>query len=501
MSDRKRKASDSEEPACVLCGREDVDPDICGRTFEQYGFVVHEFCLMFAHIDFEDSPTPEGNMGIPLFTIMHKVKQANQKQCCVCGERGAAITCASRGCERSFHLPCAADGECITQFFGQHRSFCWEHRPQQAIQEAPAEDTTCVICIETVGDRLSYHTLVCPACTHAWFHRGCIQRQALNTGTLLFQCPSCRNDTLFCTEMSTMGIQIPARIPEWVDEFDPSLLQRHRRCDASTCLNPGGREQSQRGGPWQLVLCRSCAAEGTHRQCSDLSTRRTAWECDSCAGLGTAASTISELAGPSTSNRDGLGPSHNPQEHEDSRPGPASQAALGPSHSSQLPELSSSTSEPQTEQGTMRSPFPDHQDTSEQRQDGRGRRRTPAPSAESSSHPSTRRGTSQSSREATAAARRRRPRQRGTSRIRSRSPLQGRAPSSQSRTRRPRGSRPTPAPAAHNRTPSTTRRATRRSLRASLRSNTGEGPRQPGEARTRRRSSVARRATNVRRRP
>ena len=55
------------------------------------------------------------------------------------------------------------------------RSFCWEHRPQQATQEAPAEGTICLICLEPVGDSLSYHTMVCPACKHVWFHRGCIQ--------------------------------------------------------------------------------------------------------------------------------------------------------------------------------------------------------------------------------------------------------------------------------------------------------------------------------------
>ena len=43
------------------------------------------------------------------------------QQCCVCGERGAAITCAQGGCERSFHLPCAKDGQCVTQFFREHR--------------------------------------------------------------------------------------------------------------------------------------------------------------------------------------------------------------------------------------------------------------------------------------------------------------------------------------------------------------------------------------------
>ena len=43
------------------------------------------------------------------------------QQCFVCGERGAAITCAESGCERSFHLPCAMDGECVTHFFGPRR--------------------------------------------------------------------------------------------------------------------------------------------------------------------------------------------------------------------------------------------------------------------------------------------------------------------------------------------------------------------------------------------
>ena len=39
--------------------------------------------------------------------------------------------------------------------------------------------------------------------------------------------------------------------------------------------------------PWQLLLCRSCAAEGTHRRCSNLGNNTHTWECDSCAGVGT----------------------------------------------------------------------------------------------------------------------------------------------------------------------------------------------------------------------
>ena len=41
--------------------------------------------------------------------------------CFVCGKRGATITCAESGCNRSFHLPCASKGDCITQYFGEFR--------------------------------------------------------------------------------------------------------------------------------------------------------------------------------------------------------------------------------------------------------------------------------------------------------------------------------------------------------------------------------------------
>ncbi|XP_052524902.1 LOW QUALITY PROTEIN: G2/M phase-specific E3 ubiquitin-protein ligase-like, partial [Tympanuchus pallidicinctus] len=224
MSSEKRKASSSEEPVCVLCGRADDDPDIFGRTIGGDFLTVHEFCLVFAHIAFEERPPEEESTGIDLAALTRKAKQANKEQCCVCGERGAAITCAESGCARSFHLPCAADGECITQHFGEHRSFCWEHRPRQTPVTTPAEDTICIICQETVRGSLDYHTMVCPMCTRAWFHRGCVQvgalphpagvlsaqqhqalltltllvlllqKQALNAGTTCFRCPSCRDD-------------------------------------------------------------------------------------------------------------------------------------------------------------------------------------------------------------------------------------------------------------------------------------------------------------------
>uniref|UniRef100_A0A669QIM2 RING-type domain-containing protein n=2 Tax=Phasianus colchicus TaxID=9054 RepID=A0A669QIM2_PHACC len=208
--------------------------------------------------------------------------------CFVCGNRGASITCAEPSCDRSFHLPCASNGECVTQFFEDFRCFCREHSPQQAVEAVPAQDTTCIVCMDPVGDSMSYSTMVCPACQHTWFHRACIQGQALRAGFFCFQCPLCRDRDWFITDMLTMGIRIPFRNATWEDNGAyASLGVRHRSCDASDCLYPHGREQAEEEGPWQLLLCSSCAAQGTHWHCSNLSPSTTSWECNTCAGEGT----------------------------------------------------------------------------------------------------------------------------------------------------------------------------------------------------------------------
>ncbi|XP_049656065.1 PHD finger protein 7-like [Accipiter gentilis] len=209
------------------------------------------------------------------------------QRCFVCGEMGAAITCGEKGCDRSFHLPCASRGECVTQYFGLYRSFCWEHRPEQALKAKPGQNSTCIVCLGPVEDKKSYHTMACPACQQAWFHRSCIQKQAIHAG-VCFCCLHCRNQDRFVMEMLAMGIRISKRQPSWESgQALGPVYQRHRRCNASKCLCPGGREQAEEEGPWQVLLCSSCAAKGTHRRCLYSSNSAITWECDCCAGLGT----------------------------------------------------------------------------------------------------------------------------------------------------------------------------------------------------------------------
>ncbi|NXP04175.1 PHF7 protein, partial [Thinocorus orbignyianus] len=262
---------------CCLCHRAEADPETCGRKLEKQGLCAHEFCLFFA-IQLGQRQVEElGLTGFLPEDIQCAVHQAAEKRCFVCGESGATITCREMGCDRSFHLPCAVEGGCVTQYFFQYRSFCWEHRPQQALEAAP-KDAACLVCLDPVEDTKSYATMGCPACKHAWFHRVCIQGQALHDGMTWFRCPLCRDRDAFLTEMLTMGIRIPFRLPSW----ESLAYARHSRCDAERCLCPGGREQAEEEGPWELLLCSSCAAEGTHRGCSSLSSTRASWECDCC---------------------------------------------------------------------------------------------------------------------------------------------------------------------------------------------------------------------------
>ncbi|NWZ33577.1 PHF7 protein, partial [Brachypodius atriceps] len=88
-------------------------------------------------------------------------------------------------------------------------------------------------------------------------------------------------------QQKLIGISFSIRQPTWEDnDAFADLGGRHSWCNAKKCLYPGGRDEAEEQGPWELLLCSSCAAEGTHRRCSGLAKRIHHWECDSCAGVG-----------------------------------------------------------------------------------------------------------------------------------------------------------------------------------------------------------------------
>ncbi|XP_039246082.1 PHD finger protein 7-like [Pipra filicauda] len=173
--EERQEAPEDREPACLLCQPSEADPDICGQKSFIFGLCVHKFCLFFVS-NSPDIPVQRlEDWNIGTREIPDIVSQAAQQSCCICGQGGATIPCWARHCDLSFHLPCAKQGGCVTQFMPPYRAFCPAHSPQQAVWATPEPGTQCLICLEPVEDRMTFNTLVCPACRTAWFHRDCIQ--------------------------------------------------------------------------------------------------------------------------------------------------------------------------------------------------------------------------------------------------------------------------------------------------------------------------------------
>uniref|UniRef100_A0A8C2YA60 PHD finger protein 7 n=1 Tax=Coturnix japonica TaxID=93934 RepID=A0A8C2YA60_COTJA len=247
-------------PRCGLCHRTDDDPEIYGEMCRQDRICVHENCLVTLH--------------------------CCPQICCICRKKGASVRCHNRRCSRTFHFPCGTERRCVSQFFGEYRSFCWQHRPTQQVQPLRQQHPQCVICMEEVYTRPSYNTLVCPSCRSAMFHRHCIQVGALSAALHHFRCPLCQETQTFKDEMLRLGIKIPDRDAAWeLAEAFQELYERHSTCDTSVCLLYLGLLSLFR--PWRMLLCSSCGSCGTHQQCSAIAEDAESWECSGCSGVST----------------------------------------------------------------------------------------------------------------------------------------------------------------------------------------------------------------------
>ncbi|NXW40829.1 G2E3 ligase, partial [Nyctiprogne leucopyga] len=271
---------------CRLCQQADCEPDVVGELCHQDWLSVHENCLYHASGLSQRGADEEGFYGFLFPDILQELERVARKRCCICRLWGASVTCKARRCYRTFHLPCGSERGCIFQYFGEFKSFCWKHRPVQRVRAVQQEQTLCLICQEVVAGRPCYDTLVCPACANAWFHRRCIQGQALCSALHHFRCPLCQDMDTFREEMFRLGIKIPDRDAAWEEDgaFADHYVQ-HSSCDTSQCLCPVGREHAEANGPWRLLLCSSCGASGTHQHCSN--SRESSWECNDCSSTGT----------------------------------------------------------------------------------------------------------------------------------------------------------------------------------------------------------------------
>uniref|UniRef100_A0A8D2DR68 G2/M phase-specific E3 ubiquitin-protein ligase n=1 Tax=Sciurus vulgaris TaxID=55149 RepID=A0A8D2DR68_SCIVU len=230
----------------------------------------------------------EGVYGILIEDIRKEVNRASKLKCCVCKKNGASIGCVAPRCKQSYHFPCGLQRECIFQFTGNFASFCWKHRPVQIIASNNYSDSLpCTICLEYIEPVPTYNILRSPCCKNAWFHRDCLQVQAINAGVFFFRCTICSNSDTFQKEMLRMGIHIPEKDASWELEENAyqDLLQHYERCDVRRCRCKEGREYNAPDSKWEIKRCQCCGSSGTHLACSSLRSWEQNWECLECRGI------------------------------------------------------------------------------------------------------------------------------------------------------------------------------------------------------------------------
>lgn len=280
---------------CLLCVKDLVDPVNLGDLYQIDNVTCHYFCLLLSSSLVQNGEDHEGIQGFLSQDILKEVRRASRLKCSYCKKKGAAIGCIVKSCRQMFHLPCGLENGSMHQFFDSFKSFCSSHRPHQKVppkciklMKEDEDSKICTICYDSVNSKVSNDTLWAPCCRKRWFHRQCLQRQALAQG-YFFKCPMCNNINKFKSEMKMFGIYIPDMDAAW--ERDPEafqdLLHSHRTCDAKACQCPDGRSFTQNTGSWRLLRCNSCGSQGTHIICGGLkiSASSNSWRCSLCSSI------------------------------------------------------------------------------------------------------------------------------------------------------------------------------------------------------------------------
>lgn len=134
--------------------------------------------------------------------VAHRIKR---NKCFYCKANKANIQCRGKWCRKWFHNNCGIQNGCLSQYFGEFKSFCHVHVPLENDHNAILN---CILCGKIVQQTFeSRHIPAC--CENVLFHRSCIQSQVNIFGDD-FRCPLCRTQSdAYHQTLREHGIFIP----------------------------------------------------------------------------------------------------------------------------------------------------------------------------------------------------------------------------------------------------------------------------------------------------
>ncbi len=114
--------------------------------------------------------------------------KAVQTECALCRRIGASVSCHAKGCQRSFHFPCAAGAGCY-QEIKTLTIYCPSHL-DQVIPSLGNNVTPCLVCDQTNDVP---EMIYCTSCG-SHFHNPCLEPPLTLSATVRvgWQCPECK---------------------------------------------------------------------------------------------------------------------------------------------------------------------------------------------------------------------------------------------------------------------------------------------------------------------
>lgn len=119
---------------------------------------------------------------------------------------GAYVGCCASKCRRSFHLPCAIEAECTSDFANGYLSFC--HKHSETSNRKHQSNEICIICRKQMGEFNHVRSIECPCCEKAWYHKQCLLKTANKEGHSI-KCGICNNTGTFQEKIQRSGVFVP----------------------------------------------------------------------------------------------------------------------------------------------------------------------------------------------------------------------------------------------------------------------------------------------------
>ncbi|CAL7952237.1 unnamed protein product [Xylocopa violacea] len=288
-----KRSKSSTNKNCCFCGLSKNNELEYGKFYQHDDIFTHYYCLLLSSNMQQRGDDDQGILGFLAKDIREEVRRGKRLVCSYCKKGGATLGCCNVKCKKIFHYPCGLRAGTLNQFFGEFRSYCVKHRPQQNIDKQVLDElvrtneVVCYICYDQVNPYDTVSTMWAPCCKkNAWFHRKCVQQLAMSAG-YFFKCPLCNDNKIFPKAMKEFGIYIPSQDASWelVPNAFQELLYRHDQCDAPVCICPKGRKHTSFNAKWELALCRTCGSQGIHMACGQLKWANPMWECTECISI------------------------------------------------------------------------------------------------------------------------------------------------------------------------------------------------------------------------